>query len=108
MTGFLIQVCCQTTAFARASPPQERQRAPTMATSARAYEKRRNCLHQSAPRPSFLLEPMATGCTSRWCWIRRQPQFGDQPQNLGEQHSRHGDLGHLEALGFQELVNLRV
>jgi hypothetical protein len=29
-------------------------------------------------------------------WIRRRPEFGDQPQDLGEQHSRHGDLGHLE------------
>ena len=28
--------------------------------------------------------------------IGRRPQFGDQPQDLGEQHSRHGDLGHLE------------
>ena len=30
-------------------------------------------------------------------WIRRPPQFGDQPQNLGEQHSWHRDLGHLES-----------
>jgi hypothetical protein len=29
MTGFLTQDCCRMTAFARASPPQERQHAPT-------------------------------------------------------------------------------
>jgi hypothetical protein len=29
MTGFLTQYCCRTTAFARASPPPERQHAPT-------------------------------------------------------------------------------
>ncbi|WP_165779723.1 hypothetical protein [Mesorhizobium sanjuanii] len=26
-----------------------------------------------------------------WHRIRRSPQFGDQPQDLGEQHPRHGD-----------------
>ena len=97
MTGFLTQDCCRTTAFARASP----SRGAATCTNRwqlrhGAYGKRRNCLHQGAPRPRFLLEPMATGRTSRWRWIRRQPQFGDQPQNLGEQHSWHGDLGHLE------------
>jgi hypothetical protein len=25
-----------------------------------------------------------------------RPHFGDQPQDLGKQHPRHGDLGHLE------------
>jgi hypothetical protein len=24
-------------------------------------------------------------------------EFGDKPRDLGEQHARHGDLGHLEA-----------
>ena len=33
---------------------------------------------------------------SRRRWIRRRPQFSDQTQDLGKQHSRHGDLGHLE------------
>ena len=28
---------------------------------------------------------------------RLRPQFCDQPQDLGEHHSRHGDLGHLES-----------
>ena len=32
----------------------------------------------------------------RGCWIRRRPQFRDQPQDVGEQISRDGDLGHLE------------
>ena len=27
---------------------------------------------------------------------RRRPQFRDQPQDVGEQVSRNGDLGHLE------------
>ena len=33
---------------------------------------------------------------SRRRGIGRRPQFGDQPQDLGEQHPRHGNLGHLE------------
>jgi hypothetical protein len=28
--------------------------------------------------------------------IRRWPHFGDQPQNLAEQHPWRGDLGHLK------------
>ena len=39
------------------------------------------------------LMPAARSCRRG---IRRRPQFGDQPQDLGEQHPRHGDLGHLE------------
>jgi len=42
------------------------------------------------------LHELVTTEPSRRCWIRRRPQFGDQPQDLGEQHSRNGDLGHLE------------
>ena len=26
--------------------------------------------------------------------LHRRPQFGDQSQDLGEQHPRHSDLGH--------------
>jgi hypothetical protein len=37
--------------------------------------------------------PPACSCW-RWWWLR--PEFGDQSQCLGEQHSRYGDLGHLE------------
>ena len=38
---------------------------------------------------------MPPACSRRrWRWLR--PQFGDQPQDLGEQHPRNGDLGHLE------------
>ena len=33
---------------------------------------------------------------SRRRGIRWWPELRDQPQDLGEQHSRHGDLGHLE------------
>ena len=29
-------------------------------------------------------------------WIGRRPKFGDQPQDVGEELSRDGDLGHLE------------
>ncbi len=29
-------------------------------------------------------------------WIRPRPQFGDQLQDLNQQHSGHRDLGHLE------------
>ncbi len=29
-------------------------------------------------------------------WIRRRPQFGDQPLDVGEELSRDYDLGHLE------------
>src|SRR4029077_8285290 len=61
-----------------------------------AFGKLRNCLHQGAPISWVLLEVMATERASRCSWIRRWPQFGDQPQYLGEQHSWHGDLGHLE------------
>jgi hypothetical protein len=46
------------------------------------------------PRPSVAID-----CCSRcscWDWRRPWPQFGDQPQDLGEQRPRHGDLGHLE------------
>jgi hypothetical protein len=43
-----------------------------------------------------LLELMATGRASRWRRNRWRPQFGNQPQNLGEQHPWHSDLGHLE------------
>lgn len=39
---------------------------------------------------------MLPACSRRrWRWLR--PQFGDQPQDLGEHHLRHGDLGHLES-----------
>ena len=31
---------------------------------------------------------------SRRCWRRLRPEFGDQPQDLGEQPPRHGDLSH--------------
>src|SRR6266404_3067564 len=56
----------------------------------------RNCFHQGAPLPWVSLEQMATERASCCSWIRWRPQLGDQPQNLGEQHSWHGDLGHLE------------
>lgn len=29
-------------------------------------------------------------------WIRWRPQFGDQPQDVGEEVSRNSDFGHLE------------
>src|SRR6266404_6583132 len=61
-----------------------------------ALGKLRNCLHQGAPLSWVLLELMATERASRCSWIRRWSQFGDQPQYLGEQHSWHGDLSHLE------------
>jgi hypothetical protein len=48
-----------------------------------------------------MLELMATERASRCSWIWRWPQFGDQPQYLGEQHSWHGDL-HLE--GYTKAV----
>lgn len=46
-----------------------------------------NCLHQDARLSCFLLELMTTERASRSHWIRRQPQFGDQPQNFGEQRA---------------------
>src|SRR6266404_2600671 len=61
-----------------------------------AFGKLRNCLHQGAPLSWVLLELMATERASCCSWIRWRPQLGDQPQNLGEQHSGYGDLGHLE------------
>src|SRR5262250_2208311 len=68
---------------------------PPSRSGRRAWELR-NCLHQGAPLSWVLLELMATERASRCSWIRRWPQFGDQPQYLGEQQPWHGDLGHLE------------
>jgi bifunctional non-homologous end joining protein LigD len=48
---------------------------------------------------THLARRVAIDCCSRcscWDWRRPWPQFGDQPQDLGEQLPRHGDLGHLE------------
>jgi hypothetical protein len=56
----------------------------------------RNCFHQAPPLPRVSLEQMATEHASCCSWIRWRPQLGDQPQNLGEHHSGHSDLGHLE------------
>jgi hypothetical protein len=39
---------------------------------------------------------MPPACSCRR-WIRGRPEFGDQPQDLGEHDPRHGDLGHLES-----------
>ena len=96
MTGHLIQVCRLTMAFSREGPRPECQDAPT-------------AVEIGVPRSgsseiAFISAHLVLGSfwnaqqpsPSRWRWIRRRPQFGDQWQNLGEQHSWHGDLGHLE------------
>lgn len=44
--------------------------------------------------PLLSLELMPPPCSCRrWRWLR--PQFGDQLQDLGEQHPRNGDIDHL-------------
>ena len=47
------------------------------------------------PLPLLSLELMPPACSRRrGRWLR--PQFGDQLKDLGEQHPRNGDLGHLK------------
>jgi hypothetical protein len=96
MTGHLIQVCARPMALSRAGPRPECQHAPTaveigvrrLGSSKIAFIRAHLVLGSfwNAQQPS----------PSRWRWIRRRPQFDDQSQNLGEQHSWHGDLGHPE------------
>ena len=44
----------------------------------------------------FRWELVPPACSRRrWRWLR--PEFGNQPQDLGEHVPRHGDLGHLES-----------
>jgi hypothetical protein len=107
MTGHLIQVCRLTMAFSREGPRLECQDAPT------AVETGVPRLRSS--ETAFISAHLVLGSfwnaqqpsPSRWHWIRRRPQFGDQSQNLGEQYSWHGDLGHLEGDIATVVNNLR-
>jgi hypothetical protein len=68
MTGFLTQDCCRTTAFARASPPQERQHAPTNGNFGRA--------RMGSAEIAFIKAHLPHGC----CWNSTGPLTPAQDQ----------------------------
>src|SRR5262252_5744361 len=96
MTGSHGRDCAETSTWARSRLDVIDPMRQKPAISAQRVWEAPKLPSSRRTSPRFLLEPMATGRASRRRWIRRWTQFGDQPQNLGEQHPRHGDLGHLE------------
>ena len=69
---------------------------PRSVTSARRAPEMRVSLSSRRTSPLVFDRTQNNRSASRRCDRQWRPQFRDQPQDVGEQSSRNGDLGHLE------------